>query len=190
MSEDYIQQCCDKAATFITKGDYDAAEKYLNKALSRQPDHLKVISLLSIVSEGRKKNQKERMLPISVFMYRRRTIGNKATSSSSKWNQRVLYSCSLRIDKLFLGAEKPCRFHKQQGKSVWNSWCREKCQYRGNKKGLSQSTHFYLLSPSLPLNSIPIKTLIPALRMHSSVSLLPLRFSAMRTSVLNTTRIL
>ena len=60
MSEDYVQQCCDKAASFITKRDYDAAEKYLKKALERQPDNLKVLSLLSLVSEGRKKSQKGR----------------------------------------------------------------------------------------------------------------------------------
>lgn len=60
MSEDYVQQCCDKAASFISRGDYDAAEKYLKKALERQPDNLKVLSLLSLVSEGRKKSQKGR----------------------------------------------------------------------------------------------------------------------------------
>ena len=59
MSEDYVQQCCDKAASFISRGDYDAAEKYLKKALERQPDNLKVLSLLSLVSEGRKKSQKQ-----------------------------------------------------------------------------------------------------------------------------------
>lgn len=62
MSEDYVQQCCDKAASFITKRDYDAAEKYLKKALERQPDNMKVLSLLSLVSEGRKKNQNGREL--------------------------------------------------------------------------------------------------------------------------------
>lgn len=67
MSEDFIQQCCDKAASFITQEDYDSAEKYLRKALQRQPNHLKVISLLSIVAEGRKKNKNGNILQLCVY---------------------------------------------------------------------------------------------------------------------------
>ena len=51
MSEEYIQQCCDKAMEFISKGDDERAKKYLNKAASRDPANSRVIALLSIIAE-------------------------------------------------------------------------------------------------------------------------------------------
>lgn len=50
MSEDYVQQCCDKAMEFISKGDDEKAKKYLNKAASRDPENSRVIALLSIIA--------------------------------------------------------------------------------------------------------------------------------------------
>ena len=51
MSEEYIQQCCDKAMEFISKGDDERAKKYLNKAALRDPANSRVIALLSIIAE-------------------------------------------------------------------------------------------------------------------------------------------
>ena len=50
MSEDFVQQCCDKATEFIAKGDYEKAKKYLKKASDRDPGNSKVIALISMIA--------------------------------------------------------------------------------------------------------------------------------------------
>ena len=54
MSEDFVQQCCDKASAFFTQGNYDAAEKYLKKAIDRDPGNSKVLALISLLASARK----------------------------------------------------------------------------------------------------------------------------------------
>ena len=62
MSEDYVQQCCDKAAEFISRGDDEKAKKYLNKAAARDPENTRVIALLSIIA-GRSNKQNPQEVP-------------------------------------------------------------------------------------------------------------------------------
>lgn len=56
MSEEFIQQCCDKATACISNGDYEKAKKFLKKAADRDPGNSNVIALLQIVASHEQRN--------------------------------------------------------------------------------------------------------------------------------------
>ena len=60
MSEDFIEQCCDKASECISQGNYEKARKYLEKAVNRDPGNSKVISLLQILESCEKSKQSKK----------------------------------------------------------------------------------------------------------------------------------
>lgn len=60
MSEEFVDQCCDKANDFIARGDFEKAKKFLQKAADRDPGNSKVIALLQILaSHEQKRNSNE-----------------------------------------------------------------------------------------------------------------------------------
>ena len=50
MSEDFVDQCCDKAVSFIQSGDYGAAAKFLKKVTDRDPSNQRALELLTILN--------------------------------------------------------------------------------------------------------------------------------------------
>ena len=50
MSEDFVDQCCDKAINFIQSGDYGNAAKFLKKVTDRDPSNQRALELLTILA--------------------------------------------------------------------------------------------------------------------------------------------
>ena len=55
MSEEFIDQCCDKAQACISSGNYENAKKFLKKAADRAPGNSRVIALLQILATQEQK---------------------------------------------------------------------------------------------------------------------------------------
>lgn len=54
MSEDFVNQCCDKAVGCIFSGDLDTAAKYLKKVTDRDPGNSRALELLEILASKKR----------------------------------------------------------------------------------------------------------------------------------------
>ena len=59
MSDEFVEQCCDKATELISSGNLNQAAKILKRASARDPSNSKVIALLSLIA-GKSEQQPKR----------------------------------------------------------------------------------------------------------------------------------